>query len=90
MDRNIWEYTFCSNWTKIENKTKWKAFVGIAMYTIDPGSSAVIFSVSTLFCRSVLAPASSSRKTVSVLLHLAAAVSAEYPSCVMTDMCSET
>ena len=41
----------------------------------------------TLSCRSTLAPASSSSKTTSVLLFLAASINAEYPNCVV---CSET
>ena len=44
----------------------------------------------TLFCRSMLAPAFSSSETTSVIPFLAANISAEYPFCVMTDMCSET
>ena len=44
----------------------------------------------TLFCRSVLAPAFCSSETFSVQPFLTAIISAESPSCVMTDMCSET
>ena len=46
--------------------------------------------LNTLFCRSMLAPASSSSETTSVLPQLTANISAESPSYVMTDMCSET
>ena len=44
----------------------------------------------TTFCRSTLAPASSSSETTSFLLSQAANISAEYPCCVKRDMCSET
>ena len=44
----------------------------------------------TSFSRSVLAPAFSSSGRTSVLPSLTAIISGEYPSCVMTDMCSET
>ena len=44
----------------------------------------------TLFCRLVLDSASSSSETTSVIPQLTAIISADSPSCVMTDMCSET
>ena len=46
----------------------------------------------TSFCRSVLAPASSSSETMSVLHNMAANISAECPYCVMWQTCvySET
>ena len=50
------------------------------------------FSNYTLYCRSMLhtAPAFSSSETISHIPFLTAIVSADSPSCVMTDMCSET
>ena len=45
----------------------------------------------TLFCRSTLAPASSSSETTSVQPSLAADAIAQFPArCVMTDVCIET
>ena len=50
----------------------------------------VTINVRTLFCRSVLAPASSSSEIISVQPLLTATISMENPSCVITGICSES
>ena len=73
--------------------------IHVSLYTLVSQSDQGTHSITewwdqchmfTLFCRSSAAPAFTSSETTSVSPLLAANISGDSPSCVMTDMCSET